>query len=140
MKYLMYIAAFILTISNVCAQEVKLKKGIVYVDNAPTFSFDKKAMGNELYVYKLNTTEELVRMVVDNNGTESKVDDSKKIVFSQQNETIQSKNFRSQDWDFLIALLLQEKVVDLKGEINLDNLKRFREKYDKGNINHTRIN
>ena len=94
-------------------------------------------MGNELYVYKLNTKEELVNMIVDNYGTESKVDDSKKIVFTRQNTTIASKNFRSRNYEFLIALLLEEKVIDLKSKINTDNLKRFKAKYDDGNINKT---
>ena len=137
MRCLNYIATLILTATALTAQEVKLKKDIVYVANDPTFSFVKKALGNELYVYKLNTKEELVNMIVENYGTESKVDDVKKIIFTQQNTVIQSKNFRSRNYEFLIALLIEEKVIDLKGEINADNLKRFKAKYDDGNVNHT---
>ncbi|HNP32890.1 MAG TPA: hypothetical protein PKN96_06330 [Flavobacterium sp.] len=136
MKYLSYIVALLLTYT-LSAQEIKLKKEVVYVSDSPTFSFTKKAMGNELYIYKLNTKDELLSMVVDNNNTESKVDDSKKIIFAQQKSTIASKNFRSRDYEFLIALLLEEKVIDLKGEVNNDNLIRFKAKYDDGNINHT---
>lgn len=136
MKYLSYIAALLLT-TTLSAQEVKLKKEVVYVSDVPTFSYTKKAMGNELHVYKLNTTEEFVNMVVDNNNTESKVDDSKKIFFPQQKTIIATKNFRSRDYEFLISLLLEEKVIDLKGEINSDNLIRFKAKYDDSNINHT---
>ena len=131
------ILIFLLTFTALSAQEVKLKKEIVYVDNTEAFSFIKKGMGNELYVYKLNTREELVNFVVDNNKTESKVDDSKKIVFTRQNITIASKNFRARDYEFLIALLIEEKVIDLKSEIDIDNLKRFKAKYDDGNINKT---
>ena len=137
MKYLNYIAVLLLSLTALSAQEVKLKKEIIYVGDAPTFSFAKKSMGNELYVYKLNTKEELVNMTVDNNNTESKVDDSKKIVFTKLNTTIASKNFRSRNYEFLIALLIEEKVIDLKGDINLDNLKRFKAKYDENNINQT---
>ena len=137
MKYLNYIAVLLLSVTALSAQEVKLKKEIIYVGDAPTFSFAKKSMGNELYVYKLNTKVELVNMTVDNNNTESKVDDSKKIVFTKLNTTIASKNFRSRNYEFLIALLIEEKVIDLKGDINLDNLKRFKEKYDENNVNQT---
>lgn len=137
MKYQNYIAVLLLSATALSAQKVELKKEIIYVGDAPTFSFSKKSMGNELYVYKLNTKEELVNMIVDNNNTESKVDDSKKIVFTKLKTTIASKNFRSRDYDFLISLLLEEKVIDLKGNINLDNLKRFKEKYDENNINQT---
>lgn len=136
MKHLIYLTILFVA-TNITAQEIKLKKDVVYADNVPAFSFEKKSMGNELHVYKLNTKEELVSIIVDNNGTESKVDDSKKIIFAQQNATIQSKNFRSQNWEFLLSLLLQEKVFDLKGEINLDNLNRFKAKYDEKSTNHT---
>ena len=137
MKYLSYIAALFLTATTLSAQEVKLKKDVVYVGDAATFSFARKSMGNELYVYQLNTKEEMVYMIVDNNKTESKVDDTKKLVFTKQNITIASKNFRARDYEFLIALLIQEKVIDLKGDINTENLNRFKAKYDDGNVNQT---
>ena len=94
-------------------------------------------MNNELYVYKLNTKEELIHLLVDNNGTEIKQDDGKKLIFEQQKISIQSKNFRTRKWDFLIALLLEEKVIDLNGNINLDNLNRFKAKYDDNDVNKT---
>lgn len=137
MKNIFYLTLLLLTATKLTAQEIILKKEIVYVGDTPTFSFVKKAMGNELYVFKLNTKDDLVKMIVDNNKTESKVDDSKKIIFYKQNTTIQNKNFRNRDYEFLISLLLEEKVVDLNGNINTDNLKRFKEKYDEGNINRT---
>ena len=137
MKNIIYLTVLLLTATTLSAQEIILKKGTVYVGETPTFSFVKKAMGNEFYVFKLDTKDDLVKMVVDNNKTESKVDDSKKIIFYKQNTTIQNKNFRNRDYEFLVSLLLEEKVVDLKGDINLDNLKRFKEKYDEGNINQT---
>ena len=136
MKYLSFITTLLITLT-ISAQEVKLKKETVYVSDTPTFSFIKKTMGNEFYVYKLNTKEEIVTMIVDNNNTESKVDDSKKIVFTQQKTTIETKNFRSRNYEFLLSLLLEEKVINLKGEINVDNLIRFKAKYDEGNVNHT---
>ncbi len=137
MKYLNYITALFLTATTLTAQEIKLKDNIVYSGETPTFSYQKKSFNNELHVYKLNTKEPLVTMIVDNNNTESKVDDSKKIFFVLQNTTVQSKNFREQKWDFIIALLLEEKVIDLKGDINLDNLKRFQAKYDEKDVNKT---
>ena len=137
MKCISYIAAILLTATTLSAQEIKLKKEIVYVDEKPTFSFVKKAMGSELYVYKLNTTEEVVKILSENNATESKVDDSRKIVFVKQEATIQNKNFQSQKWDFLLQLLLKEHVIDLNGAINPENLKRFKAKYDEKNTNHT---
>ncbi len=137
MKSLRFILVLVFFTTFLFAQEIKLKKEIVYVGDTPTFSFTKKAMGNELYVYKLNSKEELFTMFVDNNNTESKVDDSKRIVFDLQKTTIISKNFRSRNYEFMIGLLLEEKVIEPNGDINVDNLKRFKLKYDDNNVNHT---
>ena len=136
MKLLSLIFTLLITVT-LSAQEIKLKKEIVYVGDAPTFSFAKKAMGNELYVYKLNTKEELVNLIVDDNNTESKVDDSKKITFTKQNVTIISKDFRGRNYEFLLTMLLDAKVINLNGEINTDNLIKFKQKYDAGNINRS---
>ena len=135
MKYIIFVTILVFSATKITAQEIKLKDAIVYSDDTPAFSFAKKSMNNELYVYKLNTKEELVHLLVDTNGTEIKQDDGKKLIFEQQKVSIQSKNFRTRKWDFLIALLLEEKVIDLKGNINLDNLNRFKAKYDDNDVN-----
>jgi hypothetical protein len=137
MKCIGYIATLLLSVTTLSAQEIKLKKDVVYVDEKPTFSYVKKAMGNELYIYKLNSKEEVFKILSENNATESKVDDSKKIVFTQPEATIQNKNFQSQKWDFLLQLILKEHVIDPNGIINPENLKRFKAKYDEKNTNHT---
>jgi len=137
MKYIIYVTTLVFFATKITAQEIKLKDAIVYSGDTAAFSFAKKFMNNELYVYKLNTKEELVHLLVDTNGTEIKQDDGKKLIFEQQKVSIQSKNFRTRKWDFLIALLLEEKVIDLKGNINLDNLNRFKAKYDDNDINKT---
>ena len=135
MKYIIYVTTLVFFATKITAQEIKLKDAIVYSGDTPVFSFAKKSMNNELYVYKLNTKEELIHLLVDTNGTEIKQDDGKKLIFEQQKVSIQSKNFRTRKWDFLIALLLEEKVIDLKGNINLDNLNRFKAKYDDNDVN-----
>jgi len=135
MKYIIYVTTLVFFATKITAQEIKLKDAIVYSGYTPVFSFAKKYMNNELYVYKLNTKEELVHLLIDTNGTEIKQDDGKKLIFEQQKVSIQSKNFRTRKWDFLIALLLEEKVIDLKGNINLDNLNRFKAKYDDNDVN-----
>ena len=137
MKYIIYVTTLVFFATKITAQEIKLKDAIVYSGDTPVFSFTKKSMNNELYVYKLNTKEELVHLLVDTNGTEIKQDDGKKLIFEKQKISIKSKNFRTRKWDFLIALLLEEKVIDLNGNINLDNLNRFKAKYDDNDVNKT---
>lgn len=136
MKRISYLSVLLLITATLSAQTVKLKKEVVFVDEVPTFSFEKKAMGNELHVYKLNTKEELWNMVVVTNNTESKVDDSKKIIFDKQKVTIQSKDFRGRNFESLITLLLEGKILDAKGEIDTENLQKVKLKFDDRNINH----
>ena len=69
-KYLIYLTILLFTATSLIAQENKLKDAIVYSVDTPTFSFTKKSMNNELYVYRLNTKEELVHLLIDTNGTE----------------------------------------------------------------------
>ena len=128
------IISLLLICSFAWTQEIKFKKEIVFVNNTPTFSYVKKGMGSELQVYNLNTTTAIFSIVVDNNATESKVDDFKKIIFSEQKTVIASKNFRNRDFEFLIDFLLKEKVINLDGKVDTDNLKRFKEKYNENNV------
>ena len=137
MKYIIFVTTLVFFATKITAQEIKLKDAIVYSGDTPAFSFAKKSMNNELYIYKLNTKEVLIHLLVDTNGTEIKQDDGKKIIFEQQKVSIQSKNFRTRKWDFLISLLLEEKVIDQKGNINRDNLNRFKAKYDDNDVNKT---
>lgn len=136
MKPFHYLLILLVSATTLSAQKVDLKKGIVYVDETPAFSFEKKAMGNEIHLYRLNTKDELAYVAVETNNTESKVDDSKKVVFMQQHVTIKSKDFRAKNYETMIQLLLEGKVMDSKGEINAENLKKFQQKFDDGNINH----
>jgi hypothetical protein len=137
MKHLIYLTILFFVTTTLSAQDIKLKDDVVYSGDKPAFSFAKKSFNNELFVYKLNTKEELVHLLVDTNGTEIKQDDGKKIVFEQQKVTIQSKVFRTRKWEFLIALLIEEKVIDLNGDINPENLNRFKAKYDDNDVNKT---
>jgi hypothetical protein len=57
-NYLIYLTVLLLTATSLIAQQIKLKDAIVYSGDTPAFSFTKKSMNNELYVYKLNTKEE----------------------------------------------------------------------------------
>jgi hypothetical protein len=118
-------------IQTLTAQELKLKDNIVLLDDKPVFSFDKKAMNNEFHVYKLNTKEELFVLQHQHVGTDTGAkDDFKKIIFTKQNTVIESKVLQKRNWKFLIQLLLDEKVIDLSGNVDTKNLERFAGKYN----------
>jgi hypothetical protein len=134
MKNIIYAVALLLSSTiaqTITAQEIKLKDNTVLLGDQAVFSFDKKAMNNEFHLYKLNTQEELVMLQHQHVGADTGAkDDFKKIVFTKQNTIIESKVLQKRNWKFLIQLLLDEKVIDASGTVDLKNLERFVGKYD----------
>jgi hypothetical protein len=113
------------------AQEVKLKNDTVIIDDKPAFSYDKKSMGNEFYLYKLNTKDEIAYMIANKNETISYLeDDFKKIVFTEANVVVESSALRGRSWKYIVELLLESKVLDIEGNVDAKYLERFVTKYD----------
>ena len=113
------------------AQDIKLNDGTVLLNEKAVFSYEKKGMNNQFHFYKLNTKEELVSLIHQHVGTDTGAkDDFKKMVFPMQNTIIESRVLQKRNWKFLIQLLLDEKVLDTSGTIDLRNLERFAGKYD----------
>jgi hypothetical protein len=132
MKNLIYLSltlffAFIGQSTN--AQEVKLKKDQILVDEKPTFEYDKS--GFEFHIYKLGTKDEIIYILHNNNSTQQYLeDDYKKIIFLNQKVTIESSVFRARGFKYIVELMLKEKVLDLEGNISTDNLEKFAAKYN----------
>ncbi len=104
---------------------------MVVIENKPIFSFDKKAMNNEFYLFKLNSKEELLILQHQHVGADTGAqDDFKKIIFPNQKVTIESRVLQKKNWKFLVQLLIDEKVIDTDGNIDIRNLERFSGKYD----------
>jgi hypothetical protein len=134
MKNILYIIALLLSSTvtqTITAQEIKLKDNTVFLGDKAIFSFDKKAMNNEFHLYKLNTQEELVLLQHQHIGADTGAqDDFKKIIFAKQSIVIESKVLQKRNWKFLLQLLLDEKVLDPSGTVDIKNLERFASKYD----------
>ena len=83
MKKLNYlITIFFITILNVNAQEVKFDDDKVLVDKTVRFDFNRKSLGAEFSLYKLNSKDEIIYMALDNNETQKYQDDDyKRLVF-----------------------------------------------------------
>ena len=118
--------------NNIKAQELKLKDGQVLQGEKAIFSYDKKALNNEFHLYRLNTDKTIVTMKQVHHGDSetSAVNGYKSLSFSKQDVLIESTILRNRNWKFIIQLLLDEKVIDTNGVINIPNLERFTGKYD----------
>lgn len=114
------------------AQELKLKDGQVLQGETAIFSYDKKVLNNEFHLYRLNTDKTIVdiKQVHKGGGETSAVNDYKTLLFAKQNILIESKILRTRNWKFIIQLLLDEKVIDSNGMVNIPNLESFAGKYD----------
>ncbi|TBX70335.1 hypothetical protein EZL74_03940 [Flavobacterium silvisoli] len=126
------LALFIVSVTQkITAQKIELKNNTVVMEDKPIFSFDKKAMNNEFHLFKLNSKEEVLILQHQHVGADTGAkDDFKKIIFPSQNITIESRVLQKKNWKFLVQLLLDEKVIDTDGNIDVRNLERFSGKYN----------
>jgi hypothetical protein len=83
-------------------------------------------------LFILNTTKTIldIQQVHRGGGETSAINNYKKLSFPTQKITIQSSMLRTRNWKFIIQLLLDEKVFDSNGVINIPNLERFADKYN----------
>ncbi len=122
---------FFLTTLTLVAQDIKLKDNIAYADGTPAYSFEKTGMNGALHLYKLNTKEEILTLEQKHLGFDSgPANNYVSFTFPGQNITLTSKALQHNNWKFLISLLLTEKVLDLRGAVDMKNLQRFQQKYD----------
>lgn len=132
MKTLSFILLFIFLTTVANAQKIKFKDDKVIVDGKELLSYKKRKMWDEYTFYKLNTTDEIIFISYERNGTPTyQGDDYTKIFFSQFNIKIESKGL-----DFglnskpIIQILIQSKVLKLDGSIDEDKAKTLFGKYN----------
>lgn len=132
MKSPIAIILFLLFSTIGYAQKVKFKDDKISVDGVEILSYKKTSMMDEYYFYKLNTTDEVMYISYDRNGTRDYDGDNfSKLFFAKQNIKVETKAL----WFGLnskpiIEKLLQEGVLQLDGVINEEKLKVFYNKYN----------
>ncbi|MCJ8291144.1 MAG: hypothetical protein HRT58_15770 [Crocinitomicaceae bacterium] len=118
----------IFTFYSVQAQKVKLKKDVIYVDGEATFSFAKKTHGTEFVVYTLNTKDELFTAIFYAGNTEVRDDNYYKLVFTNEKKSME---YTRTYWNkYLIGWLLEQDILNVKGEMDPDKIDGFITKYD----------
>ncbi len=131
MKKTLSLLALLTFSSFVSAQEVKFDDDKVLIDKTERFSFNRKSLGDEFSLYKLNTKDEIIYMALDRNGTQQyQADDFKRFTFLESKTVIESNRLKFTSWKAIIKLLLEDKVLDLDGTINTENLAKFAAKYN----------
>jgi len=116
------------------AQKLELKDGTVYLLDTAIFSYDQKVPNNEFHLFRLNSEKTIVEMKqVHHSAALNSKNEYKTLTFSKQNVTIESVLLSKRNWKYILQLLLDEKVINTKGVVNLPNLAQFAEKYQKKN-------
>jgi len=128
----------VLSFGHANGQNVKLKKGFVYVDGEKRFEYDKSAATLDFSLYTIGRETEILFMTKKNNETIGYIDDDfKQLVFIHENIKVETATYRSYPHKWFLEKLIKEKVLDVSGEISLDKLDVFIAKYDENITNRT---
>lgn len=127
-KLLLFLA--ILSVSMSYAQKVNLKKGIVYFDKKPVYTYDREMMGNVTNIYHSETKEMLLTISFENNGTiDYKEDDFIKVFFYEANALVESSKLRGMWPKQILERMRKMGVVDDNGLFNPMKVENFRKQY-----------
>lgn len=131
MKKCLFLILVLLSAWGIHAQNVQFKKNTVWVDGKEVFSYKGDMSVSEYHFYKLNTTDEVVYLKYDRNGTfEYDGDNFTRLFFPIQNVRIETKAlYFGLDGKPIIKKLFAEGVIRADGTIDEEKLKTFVGKY-----------
>ncbi len=140
MKLLNFVFAFIalFAVESATAQQVKFKKGFVTVDGTTRFEYQKKAAAKQFSLYTIGKEKEIIFILRNDNETSGySEDDFNQITFIESNKRVETASLKSYSFKYFVKLLLEEKVLDLEGNIDEAKLDVFITKYDENITNRT---
>ncbi len=133
-NYILLLITLIISITGY-SQDIDLKKGKVLANHKSVFNFDKRKMGSEISLFKLDTTTEVIYIEINNNNTISYLDDDfVRVVFPKNDVTIESTLLINKNFKEIIQLLFMNNVIDMDGNINAENLELFRQRQNNRKI------
>jgi len=131
MKNLLTLSLLIIsTIGMTFSQKVDLKKGIVYFDKQPVYSYDREMMGNITNLYRLNTSDMIMTISFENNGTINYTnDDYIRIFFYEFNVLIETGKLRGMWPKQILERMRKMGVIENNGVFNPMKVENFRMQY-----------
>lgn len=130
-KTLVLLIALFSFVFSLSAQKADLKKGIVYFDGNPVYSYEKEMLGNITLVYKKDTKELVFSIHFHNNGTTGySEDDYLKLYFAEANRTIETTQLRGVFPKGIVERLRKYGVLENDGTVNPQKLEIFAGQYD----------
>lgn len=124
------ILLLLVSVAFISAQKVDLKKGFVYFDKRPVFTYDREMMGSVTNIYTLETKEMVLTISFEKNGTnENTNDDFVKVFFYEANALVESSKLRGMFPKQILERMRKMGVIDDKGVFNPMKVENFRKQY-----------
>lgn len=121
---------FICIITSSFAQKVDLKKGIVYFDKVPVYTYDREMLGNITNIYHPESKEMLLTISFENNGTSNySNDDFIKVFFYEANALVESSKLRGLWPKQILERMRKMGVIENNGVFNPMKVENFRKQY-----------
>lgn len=137
MKKALTLLAF-LTLSNfISAQEVKLKKEKVLLDEVEILKYEREDLGvYQIHFYDLKNNDEILFIKRNDNETKGYLDDDyTQIKFIGLKKGLEVKQKKT--WSSYIEWLIKNKVINSDGTLNEEKVDALIENYDENITNRT---
>ncbi|MEN9339079.1 MAG: hypothetical protein RIQ62_391 [Bacteroidota bacterium] len=115
---------------HLSAQDIRLKKGVVYLNDKEFLNYKIDVWGiYKAHFFDRETNDEIILIIKNDNETPKYYnDDFTQIKFIGMGVTVETKENKS--WKNFIKWLVQSKVIDEHGKINTEKLDLFIQNYD----------
>lgn len=112
--------------TSVKGQEVALEAGVIYINNRASYHYDISSSQSELFVYTLNTEDELIYISENFNGSIS-VGPNSYISFyvAKQDIRFNSYTLGSKPFKNIIQVLVQKKILSNDGTLCREAMRNF---------------
>lgn len=112
--------------TSVKGQEVALEAGVIYINNRASYHYDISSSQSELFVYTLNTEDELIYISENFNGSIS-VGPNSYISFyvAKQDLRFNSYTLGSKPFKNIIQVLVQKKILSNDGTLCREAMRNF---------------
>ncbi|CAM1372096.1 exported hypothetical protein [Tenacibaculum litopenaei] len=112
--------------TSVKGQEVALEAGVIYINNRASYHYDISSSQSELFVYTLNTEDELIYISENFNGSIS-VRPNSYISFyvAKQDLRFNSYTLGSKPFKNIIQVLVQKKILSNDGTLCREAMRNF---------------
>lgn len=112
--------------TSVKGQEVALEAGVIYINNQASYHYDISSSQSELFVYTLNTEDELIYISENFNGSIS-IGPNSYISFyvAKQDLRFNSYTLGSKPFKNIIQVLVQKKILSNDGTLCREAMRNF---------------